>query len=167
MDMDTIKEFVKLKHLNQKRIQGTPYYLHPFAVADLLAQKGYGIAYQISGLFHDLLEDTDTTYEELVHLSNDAIAEVVRLVTKEKNYEMADYISRIEQNEMAKMVKLADRVHNLSEAHFASEKWIKKYIIETDKWYVDLARDTPFEEPITSILRDLKRKVKYANVAYV
>lgn len=37
------------------------------------------------------------------------------------------------------MVKLADRVHNLSQAHFASSKWINKYTIETKQWYLEMA----------------------------
>jgi (p)ppGpp synthase/HD superfamily hydrolase len=158
MDLNQIKNFVKIKHGNQKRIQGTPYYLHPFAVADILAKNGYGLDYQIAGLFHDLLEDTDATYEELLELSNVNITNVVKLVTKEENYQMADYINRIEQNEIAKMVKLADRVHNLSEAHFASDKWINKYVVETKEWYLKMAKDTPFEKQLHDRVLKLRRR---------
>ncbi len=158
MDLDLIKDFVKIKHINQKRIQGTPYYLHPFAVADMLANNGYGLDYQIAGLFHDLLEDTDTTYEELAELSNTNVANAVKLVTKERNYQMDDYVSRIEQNDIAKMVKLADRAHNLLEAHFASNKWINKYVAETKEWYLKMSKDTPFEKQLYDIIGKLERQ---------
>lgn len=158
MNLNQIKEFVKKKHGDQKRIQGTPYYLHPFAVADMLSNNGYGLDYQIAGLFHDLLEDTDVTYEELIKLSNVNIANAVKLLTKEKNYQMEDYIERIERNEIAKMVKLADRVHNLSEAHFASNKWINKYILETKQWYLKLAKDTSFEKQLIDVLKILEEE---------
>lgn len=159
MDLNQIKEFVKKKHGNQKRIQGTLYYLHPFAVANMLAKNGYDLNYQITGLFHDLLEDTDATYEEILNLTNVKIANAVKLVTKEKDYKMEDYINRIEQNEIAKMVKLADRVHNLSEAYFASDKWINKYILETEKWYLNMSIGTPFEKELIDLLKKLKNKI--------
>lgn len=155
MDLDQIKYFVKIKHGKQKRIQGTPYYLHPFAVADMLANMGYGLDYQVAGLFHDLLEDTDATYEELLELSNVNVVNAVKLVTKEQDYQMEDYINRIEQNEIAKMVKLADRLHNLSEAHFASDKWINKYVIETKQWYIEMAKGTLFESQLKDIIEKL------------
>lgn len=148
MDIEKVKEFVIKKHAGQKRIQGTPYYLHPISVAELLASKGYDRDYQVVGLFHDLLEDTDTTSQELLELSTPEIVEAVQLVTKEKNYQMAEYIYRIGNNKLAKMAKLADRVHNLQEAKFASMQWIQKYVLETKQWYLELAKDTPFEQEI-------------------
>lgn len=157
--LNEIKEFVMRKHGKQKRIQGTPYYLHPFAVADMLKNKGYDLDYQIVGLFHDLLEDTETTYEELLELSNVKIIDVVKLLTKEENYQMEDYINKIKQNEIAKIVKLADRVHNLSEAHFASNKWINKYIIETKQWYLKMSEDTLFEEDLIKTLEKLEKYI--------
>lgn len=156
MNIEEIKQYVKKKHGNQTRIQGTPYYLHPSAVAEILKLMGYDLNYQIVGLFHDLLEDADTTYEELESISTREIANAVKLLTKENNYVMSDYIDRIRKNEIAKAVKLADRLHNLQEAHYASEKWRKKYIKETEDWYIELARNTKFENNIEELLKILK-----------
>ena len=58
-------EFAKEKHGTQKRIGGDPYITHPVAVADILKKEGYDIEYQIVALFHDLLEDTDATEDEI------------------------------------------------------------------------------------------------------
>lgn len=118
-------EYVKQKHSGQKRKQGTPYYLHPVAVSKILKDKGFGTEYQIAGLFHDLLEDTDTSYEEIKEISNRRIADAVLLVTKEPGYTKENYYKRIKENDMARMVKLADRMHNLSEAHFADRAFQK------------------------------------------
>ena len=41
MNLEKAIEFMKQKHGNQKRKQGTPYYTHPLAVAELLKQKGF------------------------------------------------------------------------------------------------------------------------------
>lgn len=157
--MEQYIEFIKKKHGEQKRIQGTPYYLHPVAVSYILAEKGFSEEYQMAGLFHDLLEDTDTTYEEIEALSNDKVAEAVRLVTKEKGYSMENYISRIKQNDMARMVKLADRIHNLSEAYLAPTRYQKEWIEETKEWYVELAKETVFEEDLKKVLNKLQKNI--------
>ncbi|HBC85173.1 MAG TPA: hypothetical protein DCZ30_07285 [Clostridiales bacterium] len=153
-------EFIKEKHKGQKRIQGTEYYLHPIQVANILKEKGFDKKYQIVALFHDLLEDTNTTYEQILKISNKDIADAVKLLTKEPNYIMEQYVKKIKENEIAKMVKLADRLHNLSEAHFASRKFIDKYINETKEWYIDLANETVFEEDIN---RELERLINLNN----
>lgn len=160
MEIEEYVEFIRKKHNNQKRIQGTPYYLHPVEVSKILKQKGFSKDYQIAGLFHDLLEDTDTTYEEILKISNLEIAEAVRLVTKEKGYIMAEYIERIMKNDMARMVKLADRIHNLKETNLTPKEFQEKYIKETEKWFIDLAKDTVFEKDLNSELNKLKELQK-------
>lgn len=155
IEMNVI-EYVKQKHSGQFRKQGTPYYLHPLAVSKILKDKGFDSEYQIAGLFHDLLEDTDTTYEEIRDISNRRIAYAVLLVTKEVGYTKKNYYKRIKENDMARMVKLADRIHNLSEAHFADKDFQKKYIKETEEWFIDLAEGTIFEQDIKRELEALK-----------
>lgn len=159
MEFKNYIEFIKEKHKGQKRIQGTPYYMHPLEVSNILDQKGFPKDYQIAGLFHDLLEDTNTTYEELVKISNKEIADAVKLVTKEKGYVMSEYMDRIMQNDMARMVKLADRLHNLSETHLASAKFKERYIKETEEWFIDLAKGTVFAEDIKNVLDNLKEEL--------
>ncbi len=156
MDINKCYEFMKDKHKGQKRIQGTEYYTHPEAVSNILKEKGFGVEYQVAGLFHDLLEDTDATEEEIVALSSKEVLTAVKLVTKEKGYIPSEYISRIKENEIARMVKLADRMHNLSETHLASKAFQKKYIEETKSLYLDLAKDTVFEDEIRKILHSLE-----------
>ena len=155
MDFEKAIEFIKQKHSGQKRKQGTPYYTHPVAVAELLKEKGFSVEYQIAGLFHDLLEDTDATIEEIINLSNKDVAEAVKLVTKIEGYIMKDYIENIKMNDMAKMVKLADRIHNLSESSSGTFEFQEKYIKETKDWFIDLAKGTVFEEELNAELNNL------------
>ena len=56
-------EFASVKHEGQYRKGGAPYITHPVAVANILKEKGFNEDYQIAGIFHDLLEDTDATLE--------------------------------------------------------------------------------------------------------
>ena len=158
MELEKAIEFIKQKHEGQKRKQGTPYYTHPVSVAKLLKEKGFSIEYQIAGLFHDLLEDTNTTLEEIIELSNEEIAEAVKLVTKTEGYIMKDYIENIKMNDMAKMVKLADRIHNLSESSSGSFEFQEKYIKETKEWFIDLAKGTVFEEDLN---KELNKLIQY------
>lgn len=155
MDLEKAIEFMKQKHKGQKRKQGTPYHTHPLAVAKLLKDKGFPIEYQIAGLFHDLIEDTDASYEEIIELSNEEVADAVRLVSKTDGYVMKEYVGNIRQNDMARMVKIADRIHNLSESPNASRAFQAKYIKETQRWYVDLAKGTVFEEDLNRELNNL------------
>lgn len=156
MELSEAVEYIKLKHKGQKRKQGTPYYEHPVAVCKLLKEKNFSEEYQIVGLFHDLLEDTNTSYDEILNLTTKKIADAVKLLTKESGYNMSDYIGNIKQNEIARMVKLADRIHNLLEANLASEDFKNRYIKETEEWFIELSKGTVFEEDLKKILLSLK-----------
>ena len=114
----------------------------------------------MAGLFHDLLEDTDSTYDEIVSYSNLEVALAVKLVTKEKGYDMDEYMARIKNNDVARMVKIADRVHNLSEAIYGSLAFKKKYVKETEAYFIDLAKDTVFETELNEVLEKIKEAVK-------
>ena len=72
-------EFAKEKHGTQKRIGGAPYITHPLAVADILKKDGYDIEYQIVALFHDLLEDTDATEDEIRSIAGEEVLQAVKL----------------------------------------------------------------------------------------
>ena len=159
MNLSGCIEYMKQKHEGQLRKQGTPYFMHPLEVSNILKTKGFDENYQIAGLFHDLLEDTDTTYEEILALTNEKIASVVKIVTKEKGYIMSEYIDRISKDEMAKMVKLADRIHNISEAYLADKDFIDKYVNETIEWYLDLAKGTIFENDLKESLTLLEKRI--------
>ena len=131
-NIEEYEKFIKKKHEGQKRKRGTQYYFHPIEVAKKLKEKGFNETYQITGLFHDLLEDTKTTYNELLEISNKEIADAVVLLTKQKNYNMEEYIDNISKNQIAKMVKLADRIHNLEEIQFTNIEFKKRYLKEVD-----------------------------------
>ena len=73
---------------------------------------------------------------------------------------MQEYYERIMNSDMARMVKLADRWHNLSESAMASYLFKQKYIKETEKWYLKMAEGTCFEEEIKSELIKLKDSIK-------
>ena len=132
-------EFATEKHKGQKRIGGEDYISHPIAVCEIVKDQGYGEDYQITALFHDLLEDTDTTEEEILRLSSNEIFTAVKLLTKQKGYDMQEYITAIKNNDLAFRVKSADRLHNLKSALVTNVEFKRKYILETVDWYLDFS----------------------------
>lgn len=134
-------EFATDKHKGQKRIGGDDYITHPIAVYEMVKKQGYGEDYQITALFHDLLEDTDATESEIVEYGNQNVLTAVKLLTKGKGYDMKSYIENIKNNPIAFAVKTADRLHNLQCAVVADEKFRRRYVSETLEWYLDFSID--------------------------
>ena len=134
-------EFATQKHKGQKRIGGNDYISHPIAVYEMVKKQGYDEDFQITALFHDLLEDTNATEEEILFYGSQNVLTAVKLLTKEKGYDMKNYIDGIKANPIAFAVKSADRLHNLQCALVTSTKFKRKYILETVDWYLDFSKE--------------------------
>ena len=153
--------FAHKKHEGQTRIGGKPYISHPVEVAKILEEKGFTDAnYIITALFHDLLEDTDATEQEISYYGGADVLAAVKVLTKRKGYNMETYIRDIQDNPIAKMVKLSDRLHNLLSTVVANQAFQQRYVKETEQFYLDLAKDTPFEEDIVKALMVLKNNLQ-------
>jgi (p)ppGpp synthase/HD superfamily hydrolase len=141
--------FATQKHEGQTRKLGEPYITHPIAVAEMMVEKGLSEDYVIAALFHDLLEDTDATEKEISDIGGEAVLAAVKLLTKEKSYQMDSYIAKIKENPIARAVKAADRIHNLSCAHVCSEGFKLRYIKESIDYYLD------FDPQVAALVRGL------------
>ena len=69
-------------HKNQTRVSGLPYVVHPLAVADILIELKLDSATIITGLLHDTIEDTKTTYDVVLKEFGKEVADLVDGVTK-------------------------------------------------------------------------------------
>lgn len=67
-DIPESTEYAKKKHEGQFRIGGAPFIVHPIAVAEILRQDGKQVEYRVAAVFHDLLEDTDASEQEIVEI---------------------------------------------------------------------------------------------------
>ena len=157
-------EFAKEKHKGQKRIGGDDYITHPIAVCEYVKSQGLDENYQITALFHDLLEDTDTTEEEILRYGSPEILKAVKLLTKKKGYKMSEYIDAIKQNPIASKVKAADRLHNLQCAIITGEEFKRKYILETIDWYMDFSPD--IREAVKRLAESLKTPMAELSFLY-
>lgn len=124
--------FASEKHKNQDK---TPYINHPIDVANKLVQSGITDEnIIISALLHDTIEDTNTTYSELVNTFGLKIANIVKECTDDKSLPKLErkkqQILHIkEMSEEAKLVKLADKLSNLSDLeNDPPTNWNDEYI---------------------------------------
>ena len=138
-------------HKNQKRMSGAPYVVHPVAVADILAELKLDSATIITGLLHDTIEDTKTTYNVVLKEFGKEVADLVDGVTKisaleEKAAENSQaenfrkLILATSKDIRVLLVKLADRLHNMRTINaFKSEDKRKRIAKETMEIYAPLA----------------------------
>ena len=79
-DMDRIDKAVAYaseKHKDQKRKDGSPYIIHPLAVAQIVAEMGLDLEAVLAALLHDCIEDTDASFDEIARLFGQTTAEMV------------------------------------------------------------------------------------------
>lgn len=127
--------FATEKHSGQTRQDGSPYIYHPIKVAEFLKDAGYDLRYQMAGLLHDVLEDTDATEDEVRFFGDDIFA-AVKLVTRPAGVDENAYVTAILQNPMATAVKNADKIHNMTDIVTATDKqWAKNYVKKVKKHY--------------------------------
>ena len=122
--IDRAVEYAKEKHKDQKRKDGSPYIIHPLAVAEIVAEMGLDVDAILGALLHDCIEDTDASFDEIARLFGQTAAELVEGVTK---LTRANFSSSEEQQmenlrkmfmAMSKdirvvLIKIADRLHNM------------------------------------------------------
>ena len=85
VDLNIVKKAYNLAfeaHKEQKRESGEPYIIHPIEVATILAELGMDTSTIVAGLLHDVIEDTDYTYEDIKNIFSEEIANLVSGVTK-------------------------------------------------------------------------------------
>ena len=66
--IDRAVEYADVKHQRQKRKDGSPYIIHPLAVAQIVAEIGLDMDAILGALLHDCIEDTDASHEEIERL---------------------------------------------------------------------------------------------------
>ena len=101
-------------HEGQKDLSGTPYYFHPAAVAQIVAEGGHDETVQAVAYLHDIIEDTEMTVPKLYNIFPVEIINVVVAMTHFEKESYVDYIIRLKDNKIATIVKLADLKHNMS-----------------------------------------------------
>ena len=97
------------KHKDQVDKTGLPYVFHPFHLAEQMDDE----VSTICALLHDVVEDTNTTFEDLENLGfPEEVINVLKLLTHNENVPYMGYVKNLSQNKTAVKVKIADLKHN-------------------------------------------------------
>ena len=100
-------------HKDQVDKAGLPYIYHPFYLATQMETEDSIIV----ALLHDVVEDSHYTFEQIESYAFSAsIMAALRLLTHEDSEDYITYIHRVKENELARIVKLADLKHNSDES---------------------------------------------------
>lgn len=142
--------FSALAHKGQVRHSGEPYLIHPLEVSDILADQRLDVICVVSGLLHDVVEDTLTTVDRIRELFGADVAHIVEGLTKLSAIPFSSSEERQAEN-FRKMllamvddirvifVKLADRLHNMRTLEYMPEDKRPRVAQETLDIYAPIA----------------------------
>lgn len=108
----TAMKFAYNAHLGQLDYNGVPYIFHPYHLAEQMDDEISCTA----ALLHDVIEDTNVTFEELGKMFPQQVVEIVELLTHDESVDYFDYVRKIKTNPIATKVKLKDLEHNSNES---------------------------------------------------
>ena len=148
--IDRAVEYADAKHCHQKRKDGSPYIIHPLAVAEIVAEMGLDIDAILGALLHDCIEDTDASHDEIERLFGQTVAELVEGVTKltRANFETSEQAQMENLRKMfmamskdirVVLIKIADRLHNMRTMQYQTPAKQVKKCRETMDIYAPLA----------------------------
>jgi guanosine-3',5'-bis(diphosphate) 3'-pyrophosphohydrolase len=153
MNLEDARSFCKLSHHGQTRWDGSPYFEHPFRVADRTAELLAELRLPASGrpsddeilaaaLLHDVIEDCGCDYEDISGRFGTAVADMVASLSDDKRL---PEVRRLEQYRAAlraappwvQLVKLADIIDNAAGMATAPSagrrsRWARKSLLVLD-----------------------------------
>lgn len=119
--------YAEKKHKGQFRKTGEPYIMHPLRVAKFIADWGFESDVVSAALMHDIVEDCNTTVEEIQKQFGSGIADMVNTLTAVNNeLHKAQGLTKQEidnlsdahlirtMSDKALFIKIADRLDNLN-----------------------------------------------------
>ena len=153
VDIDLIDKavtYAEEKHKDQKRKDGSPYIIHPLAVAEIVAEMGLDVDAVLGALLHDCIEDTDASYDDIAKRFGNTTAELVEGVTKltRANFSSTEQAQMENLRKMfmamskdirVVLIKIADRLHNMRTMQFQTPAKQVKKCQETMDVYAPLA----------------------------
>ena len=124
-------EYADAKHEHQKRKDGSPYIIHPLAVAEIVTEIGLDQDSVLGALLHDCIEDTDASHDDIEKIFGATVAELVEGVTKltKANFSTTEQAQMENLRKMfmamskdirVVMIKIADRLHNMRTMQYQS-----------------------------------------------
>ena len=164
-------ELAKKYHVAQYRKSGEPFISHPLEVAKILAEIELDQTSIIAAILHDLIEDTEFTYEKVKKEFGATVADIINGVTKlakivfssreERQVEnLRKMIIAMSEDVRIILIKLADRLHNMRTLSSVSKEKRQLKAMETLEVYAPLAHRLGIYQ-IKSELEDLSFAALY------
>jgi GTP pyrophosphokinase len=155
-DLEPLKTAFKIAreaHKNQVRKSDEPYITHPLEVAAILTEFRLDTAVVAAALLHDIIEDTDTTEDDLRVNFSEEIVSLVQGVTKLSRLEaelrpgatneqadnMANMIMAMARDIRVVLIKMADRLHNMRTLQYLHPEKQVRIARETLEFFAPLA----------------------------
>ena len=138
--------FAKQAHKGVRRRSGEPYIMHPIAVARIACEEiGLGSTSICAALLHDVVEDTEYTFEDIQNLFGTKIASIVEGLTKiaggifgERASLQAETFKKLlltmSEDIRVILIKISDRLHNMRT--LSSMQPSKQYKIAGETLYI-------------------------------
>ncbi|MCI6121052.1 RelA/SpoT family protein [Bariatricus sp. SGI.161] len=164
-------------HGSQRRKSGEPYIVHPLWVAIILADLEMDKETIVSGMLHDVVEDTDVSEEDIRREFGDEVALLVDGVTKLGRLSYSSDKLDVQAENLRKMflamakdirviiIKLADRLHNMRTLQFMKPEKQKEKAKETMDIYAPIAQRLGISK-IKTELDDLALKYSQPEVFF-
>jgi len=128
-------EFAKKKHGDQVDDSDKSYFkVHVMQVYELVSIVTNDEAVRCAAVLHDTIEDTDTTYEELVQEFSKEVADLVMEVTHESRKDSVGFCFPRLKSQKGIIIKFADRLSNLSRMEAWDEARKEHYINKSKFW---------------------------------
>jgi len=174
INIKKVLEFAIVKHWGQTRADGSDYIMHPIRVAKLInehkSSKNKNLLLA-AALLHDVLEDTNTSYKELVTNFGEDVASIVMEVTTAsyvpKLIGKKQYLAQKMENmtSYALTIKLADRYDNITDLKGVSDDAVFKTLSDT-RYIINYLKDkvqfTSSQQKFINLIDDfLKQKGYY------
>lgn len=145
----------------------TPFFNHPYRVMKQVLVLGCSDKETlIASILHDVLEDTSYSEKQMKKEFGDTVTEIVKTVTKPKDYSSSNanlYYQNIYNHKNKKIriaacfIKLADRIDNLLSSSITSDRNLtENYIIETEKYFKEIATVIDRKEQFTNLVEKAK-----------
>ncbi len=163
--------FSAAAHEGQVRRSGEPYVIHPVSVAGILAELHLDPPTLIAALLHDVVEDTGVTKQEIGEKFGKQVADLVDGLSKLDKIEFQSatqaqaenfrkMLLAMSQDVRVILVKLADRLHNMSTLDVMKPEKQRRIARETLDIYAPIANRLGLNE-IYQTLEDLSFKYLY------
>jgi len=137
--------WAKKYHGDQKRKSGEPYYSHPLEVAYMISEYKPKTDIIVASILHDIIEDTPVTAGMILDNFSWRITEMVDMLTRDRpdgnKLSVEEIINKAcqKQDEEVLLIKIFDRLHNLTTLDAMTDEKKKKIALETLSSFLALA----------------------------